>query len=447
LPKTYSHIWAYSPVSDTIQINKMSKFFVTGGKKLTGKIELSGNKNAALKLIPAALLGDSPSTLTNVPDISDVSVMLDLITRLGAKVTRENHSVTIDPSGLSSFDLDPDLSSQFRASVVLAAPLLVRFGKAVVTPPGGDQIGERLLDTHFAMMQKMGVTITRRDGRYFLEWKERKSVNLFLDEPSVTATEMGLMMASSMPGSMKIDDAATEPHVTDLANFLAKMGAKVSGIGSNVLNISGGKLRGVEHKVCPDHIEAGTFAIAAAITGGKIEIADFKAEENRMMLNYLSYMGVDFVSSKDSLTVLPSKLVATRSKFQTRPWPGFPTDLMSPFIVLATQTDGMVLCHDWMYEWRMFFVDDLISMGAKIFIADPHRVIVSGATPLMSDRLFCKDIRAGISVILAALTANGRSEIENVEVVARGYEKIDERLRSLGAEITAKDENDCGKKI
>jgi UDP-N-acetylglucosamine 1-carboxyvinyltransferase len=221
------------------------------------------------------------------------------------------------------------------------------------------------------------------------------------------------------------------------------MGAKIEGIGSNVLSITGGKLKGAEHKVCSDHIEGGTFAIAAAITGGKVEIEDFKAKECPMILNYLSYMGVNFKANKDSLTVLPSKLVSTRGKFQTRPWPGFPTDLMSPFIVLATQTQGTVVCHDWMYEWRMFFVDDLISMGAKIFIADPHRVIVSGPTPLLSDRLFCKDIRAGISVILAALVADGRSEIENVEVVARGYEKIDERLRSLGAEITAKSENDC----
>ena len=421
--------------------SQMSKFLVTGGKKLEGKIVLSGNKNAALKLIPAALLGDTPSTITNVPDISDISVMLDIITRLGAKVKREDHAVTIDPRGLSSFDIDPDLSSKFRASVVLAAPLLVRFGKTVVTPPGGDQIGERLLDTHFAMMQKMGVTIRREDGRYFLDWKKKIATDIFLDEPSVTSTEMGLMMASSMGTEMKIDDAATEPHVTDLANFLVKMGAKIDGIGSNVLRITGSNLKGAEHRVCPDHIEGGTFAIAAAITGGNIEIEDFKSDECPMILNYLTYMGVNFKSFKNSLTVMPSKLVSTRGKFQTRPWPGFPTDLMSPFIVLATQTEGTVVCHDWMYEWRMFFVDDLISMGAKIFIADPHRVIVSGPTPLLSDRLFCKDIRAGVSVILAALAADGRSEIENVEMVARGYERIDERLKSLGAEIVAVKDN------
>jgi len=418
----------------------MSKFIIVGGNKLEGKIKLSGNKNSALKLIPAALLADSPTTLTNVPEISDVSVMLDLVSKLGVKVTKRDHEVTIDPQGLDSFDPDPDLSSKFRASVVLAAPLLVRFGKAIVTPPGGDQIGERLLDTHFAMMQKMGVEIKRTDGRYFLNWKKKVSPDIFLDEPSVTATAMGLIMASSLPDGITIDDAATEPHVLDLAKMLSKMGADISGIGSNVLKIRGGKLHGVEHRVCPDHIEGGTFAIASAITGGKIEIEDFDSRQYPMMLNYLGYMGVNYKSGENSLTVLPSKLVSTRGKFQTRPWPGFPTDLMSPFIVLATQTKGTVVCHDWMYEWRMFFVDDLISMGAKIFIADPHRVIVSGPTPLMSDRLFCKDIRAGISVILAALVASGRSEIENIEVVARGYENIGQRLRSLGAEIFEKNE-------
>lgn len=413
----------------------MSKFIVTGGKKLTGSITLSGNKNSALKLIPASLIADSPSTFTNVPEISDVKVMLELIESLGAKVKRSAHEVTIDPTGLSSFDLDPDLSSKFRASVVLAAPLLVRFGKAVVTPPGGDQIGDRLLDTHFSLMQKMGVTMERKDGRFYLDWKERKQAKIFLEEASVTATEMGLIMASSMNGETQLDDTAFEPHVSDLAEYLVSCGAKISGIGTNNLSIKGGKLSGVSHKVCPDHIEGGTFAIAAAVTGGKIEIKDFAPDKYPMILNYLSYMGVLFKTSDNSITVLPSKLEASRRKFQTRPWPGFPTDLMSPFIVLATQTKGTVLCHDWMYEWRMFFVDDLISMGANIFIADPHRVIISGPTPLMSDRLFCKDIRAGVSVILAALAANGISEIENVEVVERGYENIEARFASLGAEI------------
>ncbi|HKC04645.1 MAG TPA: UDP-N-acetylglucosamine 1-carboxyvinyltransferase, partial [Patescibacteria group bacterium] len=269
----------------------MSKFIVTGGHKLEGSITVGGNKNAALKLIPAALVGDSPSTFTNVPDISDVSVMLDLIRKLGAKVEYKDHTVTIDPRTLTSFDLDPDLSAKFRASVVLAAPLLAKFGKAVVTPPGGDQIGDRLLDTHFSMMQKMGVTMERKDGRFFLDWAHPKANNIFLEEASVTATEMGLIMASSLKEETKLDDVACEPHVTDLANYLVKMGAKIGGVGTNSLSISGGKLEGAEHKVSPDHIEAGTYAVAAAITGGKIEINDFAAEKYPMIMNYLSYMG------------------------------------------------------------------------------------------------------------------------------------------------------------
>lgn len=418
----------------------MSKFLVTGGKKLEGVIRLSGNKNAALKLIPAALVAETKSTFTNVPEILDVAVMVDLIRKLGVSVEYHDHTITIDPQTINSYDLDPDLSSKFRASVVLAAPLLVKFGKAVVTPPGGDQIGDRLLDTHFSMMHKMGVEITRKDGRFFLDWKERKKTKIFLEEASVTATEMGLMMAASLPFETRIDDVATEPHVSELSEYLRRMGAKIDGIGTNTLTISGGKLFGVEHKIGADHIEGGTFAIASAITGGKIKIEDFDANNYHMILNYLGDMGVKYTTDSNSLTVLPSDLKSVRRKFQTRPWPGFPTDLMSPFIVLATQTSGTVLCHDWMYEWRMFFVDDLISMGANIFIADPHRVIVSGPTKLMSDRVFCKDIRAGISLVLAAMAADGVSTIENIEVVQRGYEKIDERLRSLGAQIVKRDD-------
>lgn len=413
----------------------MAKFLIDGGKKLVGKIKLAGNKNSALNLIPASLICDSPTTLTNVPKISDMEVMVELISGLGAKVKYDNHSLIIDPRGLSSYEPDADLSSRIRASVVLAAPLLARFGKAVITPPGGDQIGDRLLDTHFLMMQKMGVEIERKNGRFFLSWKKKKPTDIFLEESSVTATEMGLMMASSASYETKIEDAAAEPHVADLANFLSKAGAKITGAGTNSLCISGKRLRGVEHKVIPDHIEGGTFAIASAITGGRVLIEDFVPEHYQMILHYLSNMGVEYKTGANTLEVLPSKLIAKKRKFQTRPWPGFPTDLMSPFIVLATQTEGTVLCHDWMYEWRIFFVDDLISMGANIFIADPHRVIVSGPTKLISDRLFCKDIRAGISVILAAMAARGESIIENAEVVRRGYENLQGRLSGLSASI------------
>ncbi|MBL7036495.1 UDP-N-acetylglucosamine 1-carboxyvinyltransferase [Candidatus Microgenomates bacterium] len=413
----------------------MARFIIEGGKKLQGEINLSGNKNSALKLIPATLLADSPTTLTNVPNILDVEVMIKILSSLGAKTTFEKGTLTVDPQGLNSYDPDPALCSRIRASVVLAAPLLARFGKAVVTPPGGDQIGDRLLDTHFTMMEKLGVTIKRENGRFHLNWDRKNTGSIFLEEASVTATEMGLMMASSMGQSVEILDAAAEPHITDLGEMLISMGAKITGLGTNTISVRGGKLKGVEHKVMPDHIEGGTFAIASAITGGHVTINDFRSQDYKMALHYFENMGMKFKVHENKLEVFPSKLKANRRKFQTRPWPGFPTDLMSPFIVLATQTEGTILCHDWMYEWRMFFVDDLISMGANIFIADPHRVIVSGPTKLMADRLFSKDIRAGISVVLAAMIAEGTSIIENAEVVRRGYQDLEGRLTSLGASI------------
>ncbi len=416
----------------------MSKLIVEGGRKLKGRIKVAGNKNSALKLMAACLLADTPSTLTNVPKIGDVQVMGELISKLGAKVKGlGTNRLTIDPRSLSSYKLEPSLTGRIRASVVLAGPLLARFGRAEITPPGGDQIGERLLTTHFSMMNKFGVNVRKVDNKFLLDWKKKRSVNIFLEEASVTATEIGMILAASFNKTVKIEDVASEPHVKDLAVFLGRMGVKVIGAGSSTINISGKKkLKGVNYKVVPDHIEVGTFAIASAITDGNVIVEDAIPEHCQMMLHYLANMGIKtkFIGPK-KLEILPSKLVAKKRAFKTRPWPGFPTDLMSPFIVLATQTEGTVLCHDWMYEWRMFFVDDLISMGANIFIADPHRVIISGPSRLNAETLYCKDIRAGISIILAALVAKGKSTIRNIEMVERGYEDIEGRLKSLGANV------------
>ncbi len=423
----------------------MASFLISGDKKLEGKVKLAGNKNSALKLMAAALLADSSTTLTNVPIIRDVQVMGELMRDLGVRVNGlGTHSLMIDPSTLSSYELNPELTGRIRGSVVLAAPLLAKFGKTIITPPGGDQIGERLLDTHFAMIKNFGVDIEKQDGKYFLFWKRRKGVDVFLEEASVTATEMGIILASSLNHEVLIDDAACEPHVQDLAEFVSKMGVKVKGMGTNSLRIRGSKrLKGVNHRIVADYVEGGTFIVAAAITGGDILIEDVIPEHYKMILHYFSNMGVktEFVG-KDKLRVLPSKLVAKKRKFQTRPWPGFPTDLMSPLIVLATQSKGTVLCHDWMYEWRVFFVDDLISLGANIFIADPHRVIVTGPTDFEADTLFCKDIRAGISLVLAALVAKGKSLIKNIEVIERGYEAIDVRLKDLGVDIVRVETDD-----
>ena len=423
----------------------MSKFLITGGTKLNGVIKVSGSKNSALPLLAASLLGDSPSVFTNVPVIKDVEVMGRLIEKLGAKVEGlGTGTLKINPGSLSSYELDPALTERIRGSVILAAPLIARFGKAIITPPGGDQIGERLLDTHFSMMQKFGVKIKKENGKYLLSWDKKKEGNIFLEEASVTATEMALMLGSNTKGDIVLEDVASEPHVVDLADYLNKSGMKIKGAGTNTVRISKGKLlKGVSHRVIPDHIEGATLAIAAAITGGKVIIKDVVYEHYKIILNYLSQMGVSYkFAGKDAIQILPSKLVAKRRKFQTRPWPGFPTDLMSPFIVLATQTKGTVLCHDWMYEWRVFFVDDLISMGANIFIADPHRVIVTGPTKLNAEKVFCKDIRAGISIILAALVAEGVSTIDNVEMVERGYERIEERFKNLGAKIKRVDHDE-----
>lgn len=415
----------------------MSKFLIKGGKRLKGEVEVAGSKNSALALMPVSLIADSPVTLKNVPVIRDVEVMGRIMKKLGAKIEGlGTNTLKIDPSSLSSHELDPELTARIRGSVILAAPLLVRFGKAVITPPGGDQIGERLLNTHFSMMQNFGVEMKQEGKKFVLEWKKRKHPSLFLEEASVTATEMAVILASSLQKEVRIDDAAREPHVQDVIMLLTKMGASIKGSGTNRLLVKGlKKLGGAIHEVVADHIEGGTFAIAAAITGGSVKIKNCEPEHYKMTNFYLKSMGVDVTCEETTLVVRPSNLRAKKRMFQTRPWPGFPTDLMSPFIVLATQSKGTVLCHDWMYEWRIFFVDDLITMGANIFIADPHRVIVTGPTKLHAETLFSKDIRAGMSLVLAALAAEGESEIRNVEMIERGYEKVEERFGNLGAEI------------
>jgi len=415
----------------------MASFLIKSRKPLNGTVKIAGSKNSALALIPAALIGDTPTILKNVPRIRDVEIMIEIIRKLGVKVDELSSNVLkIDPSDITSYELDSELTGRIRGSVILAAPLLARFGKAVITPPGGDQIGQRFIDTHLSMMRRFGIEIKKEGKKYFLNWKKRKDLNIFLEEASVTATEIGLILASSIPFKTEIGDAAAEPHVQDLADLLSKMGADIKGAGTNNITVVGKKhMKGVEHEVISDYIEGGTFAIASAITGGSLEIENCKPNHYKMINIYLRNMGVDIKFKGKKLIVRSSKLIAKKKKFQTRIWPGFPTDLMSPFIVLATQTEGTVLCHDWMYEWRMFFADDLISMGANVFIADPHRVIISGPTKLHGEILYSKDIRAGIAMLLAALAAEGESQIKNIEMIERGYEMIDKRLISLGADI------------
>lgn len=415
----------------------MAKFKITGKKKLDGVVKVAGNKNSALKLIPAALLSSSPSEFSNVPKIKDVDVLGEIVEELGVELEGQGTStLKINPAKLSSWEIDFSLARRIRASVVLAAPLLCRFGKVRLPKPGGDSIGERLLDTHFSVLSSFGAKIKEEPRSWLVQGGKLVPAEIFLEEASVTATEMALMLASCIPGKTTIKGAACEPHVVDLAAYLKACGARIEGEGTHVISIWGRKkLFGAKHKVRPDHIEVGTFAIASAITGGNILIKDVVREDLNPILLPLSHMGVKTEYQSGNLSVLPSKLVADRKTFKTRPWPGFPTDLMSPFIVLATQTKGTVLCHDWMYEWRIFFVDHLIAMGADITIADPHRVIVSGPKKLLGDVIPSADIRAGGALVLAALAAEGESLVEHAEVIDRGYEDFGGRLASLGARI------------
>lgn len=416
----------------------MAKFVINGGKKLSGTVRVSGNKNSTFGLIGASLLANSPVTLTNIPNIRDIDIMVDILKNLGCSVEYEKNGVLkIDPTNLTNPELDLDLVGRIRGSVVLAAPLLARFGHVRLPRLGGDSIGERMIDTHLASLSKFGVNVAREDGILSLTTEKLVSCDVFLEEASVTATEMVILMAAVASGETIISDAASEPHVLDLCEMLIKMGLEVSGAGTNKVVVNGGSdLSGIEHKVRPDHIEVGTFAIAAAITQGDVYIHDVVKDDLDMILAYLAYMGVEVeFEGEDKLHIRPSELRAQRKRFQTRTWPGFPTDLMSLFIVLATQTKGTVLCHDWMYESRMFFVDHLRGMGADIVIADPHRVIVNGPSRLHGEVVPSPDIRAGSALVLAALAAEGESVVEHAEIIDRGYEKLDVRLASLGADI------------
>ncbi len=414
----------------------MSKFVIEGGNKLRGKIKLAGNKNAILPAMAAALLTSEKVILTNVPEIGDVLVMGELLAQIGCEVKGLGTSkIEILAKDIKTINLDPELVSKLRASILLSGPLLIRSGKFKMRHPGGDIIGRRGVDTHLEALESLGAAITRGNEVYEGRADELQSGKIFLTEASVTATENTLMTAILTKGATIIKNAASEPHVQELCKMLTKMGAKITGIGSNLLIVEGvEKLAGTEFEVGPDYIEAGTLAIAAAVTGGELEIQGVNFDDMEMILIYFSKMGMNFAAIDSSLIVKPSKLKAA-FKIDSGLYPGFPTDLMSAMIVLATQADGVTLLHDWLYESRMFFVDKLISMGANVTICDPHRVLVSGPTKLRGQELDTPDIRSGIALVIAALAADGKSLINRVQLIDRGYEKIDERLAKLGAKI------------
>lgn len=414
----------------------MAKFIVQGQAKLTGKIRVAGNKNSVLPIMAASLLSNGVCILENVPDISDVKVMTDLLTLAGVRVKNlGNSTLSVDSSNLKNCQFPEELTEKLRASVMLISPMLVKTGHIKMGYPGGDIIGRRPLDTHFQALEALGAKVKKEDGCFEVSVDKFKGAEIFLQEASVTATENAIIAASAARGETVIKRAASEPHVVDLCLFLIKMGAHIEGVGSNVLKITGiDHFNPATHSIRPDHIEIGTFAILASVTKSKLEISPIVEEDLDMILLTLNRFGVDYKINGDTLTVSPSKLIAVE-KVVTDVWPGFPTDLIAPMIVLASQSEGVTILHDWMYESRMFFVDKLLSMGAKVEIADPHRVFVYGPSKLHGQKLDSPDIRAGIALVIAALAAKGKSTIDKTELIERGYENIIERLSALGAKI------------
>ncbi|MFM8561830.1 MAG: UDP-N-acetylglucosamine 1-carboxyvinyltransferase [Solirubrobacterales bacterium] len=423
----------------------MEKFVIDGGVPLSGTVVPAGNKNGALPIIAAALLTSEEVVISNVPRISDVESLVELLEGLGVDTewTGANELVLCASGANPDAELDRSLATRIRASFLLAGPLLARFGRAVMPPPGGDVIGRRRLDPHLDAFAALGAAV-RQERDIVIEAPSGPAAGrVFMDEPSVMATENALMAAALTPGETVIGNAACEPHVQDLCRMLVRMGADIRGIGSNVLTVTGREeLGGCRHQVGPDHIEIGSFMALAGVTGGEMRIVDTEPDDLSMIRIVFGKLGL--VSELDGADVVVpggQKLVASRdlgeykAKVQDGPWPAFPADLTSIAVALATQSEGSVLIHEWMFENRLIFTDKLVLMGADITLCDPHRAIVSGPSRLRGDRLESPDIRAGMAMLIAALCAEGRSEIGNIGQIDRGYERIDERLRDLGARI------------
>lgn len=419
------------------------RFNVRGGVPLKGTVKPAGNKNAALPIVAATLLADGPCEVVNVPRIRDVAVLLEVLAHLGARYdwTADN-TVVIDPSDVTPQRLDARLCAELRASILLAGPMLARFGEVVLPPPGGDVIGRRRLDTHFLALESLGAEVTI-GADYRLEARQLTGTDVFLDEPSVTATENALMAAALSRGRTVIRNAAAEPHIQDLAAALEAMGAVIAGAGTDTVTLEGvEQLHGASLEIGPDHIEIGSFIGLAAVTDGEIVIDGVRPRDLRSILLTFDRLGVRPRLDGDQLIVEAAQERRIRPdygghvpKIEDGPWPAFPADLTSIAVVVATQCDGMVLIFEKMFESRFFFVDKLVGLGARLVLCDPHRVVVSGPSQLHGGVVESPDIRAGMAMLLAALAAKGDSVIYNVGQIDRGYERIDERLRALGAEI------------
>jgi len=421
----------------------MEQFVIEGNTPLSGTVTPGGNKNAALPLLASSLLTDQPLVLRNVPHIRDVQTMCQLLSDLGVDITEiDERTLRLQANRVCKTDLDAELCKDIRASILLAGPALARLGQVELPPPGGDVIGRRRVDTHFLAFKKLGAEMEIND-RFRLRAHPLVGADILLDEASVTATENAVMAAALARGTTVLRNAASEPHVQDLCRCLVQMGAGVEGIGSNMLTIHGAdKLRGTEFTIGADYLEVGSFIVLAAVTGGEVLIQNAAPEHLGMTQLVFDRLGVRwetrgrdvFVPRGQSLTIVPD-LGDAIPKIDDAPWPGFPADLMSIAIVAATQAAGSVLFHEKMFESRLYFVDKLIGMGARIVLCDPHRCIAQGPSWLRGERLESPDIRAGMALLIAALAARGQSTIRNIGQIDRGYERVDEKIRALGGKI------------
>ncbi|MBA2616301.1 MAG: UDP-N-acetylglucosamine 1-carboxyvinyltransferase [Actinobacteria bacterium] len=418
-------------------------FVIEGGRPLAGVVRAAGNKNAALPIVAACLLTDEPVLLTNVPAIRDVETMLELVADLGVHVEhRESGQVLIHARETPRHELDEELCRRIRASILFAGPLLARTGEAVVPPPGGDVIGRRRIDVHIDALERLGAEV-HVNRSFRMRTDGLRGVPLFLDEASVTGTENAVMAAVLARGETIIGNAACEPHVQDLCRFLASLGAEIDGIGSNVLRVRGvDRLRGGEWRICPDHIEVASFVGLGAATRGDIVIEDVHPEDLVAIWAGFERLGVRIEVGEASVRVpggqeleIVDDVGSQIPKIEDGPWPAFPADLTSIALAVATQARGTVLIFEKMFENRLFFVDKLVTMGARIILCDPHRAVVNGPAQLYGERMESPDIRAGMAMLIASLCAEGTSTIGNVGQIDRGYERIDERLRALGASI------------
>jgi len=426
----------------------MSRFVIRGERPLSGELRASGNKNAALPMIAASLLTQDEVVLENVPGIRDVDSMLEILEHLGVHVSREGDTVRIHARDVKTAEIPWELSEKTRTSFLLVAPLLTRSDRVQVHPPGGDTIGRRRLDPHFYGLRSLGVLVDEQE-LLFRAPRGFEGRVLFFDEPSVTATEHILMAAVVAEGVTEIRNAAGEPHVQDLGRMLQGMGAQIEGLGTNTLTVTGVKrLGGTRHRVASDHVEAASYLALAAATGGELRVTDTLRGHYWMIHRVFERFGLDLELGADSVSLPPGQRPRIRPdaggaipRVDDGPWPQFPTDLMSSMLVLATQSEGTVLFFEKMFESRLYFVDPLIQMGANAIVCDPHRVIVHGPTRLRGQTVRSPDIRAGMALLMAALCAGGRpSVVQNAEIIDRGYERIDEKLRSLGADLVREED-------